>query len=87
MACPTCGHTMQAVTDQSLKRRVFWCPRCGTIRILRLSADKTFDDVPKIVERAKIYLGLDQKLIGGNSQTFEQHIRDLEECLPKGGDV
>ena len=27
MACPSCDHTMQ-----SLRPKVFWCPRCGTIK-------------------------------------------------------
>ena len=28
MACSQCDHTMQAIADF-----VFWCPRCGTLKI------------------------------------------------------
>lgn len=27
MACPTCDHTMQGISDG-----YFWCPRCGTLK-------------------------------------------------------
>lgn len=27
MACPTCDHTMQRLTDG-----ITWCPRCGTLK-------------------------------------------------------
>jgi Zn-finger nucleic acid-binding protein len=33
MACPTCSHTMQNLGVES--ERVFWCPRCGTIKTVR----------------------------------------------------
>lgn len=45
MACPTCDHTMQSVAAG-----VFWCPRCGT---LRLALEDTA--VPKLVERTREY--------------------------------
>lgn len=28
MCCPTCSHTMQSVASF-----VFWCPRCGTLKM------------------------------------------------------
>lgn len=28
MSCPTCDHTMQNLVPQ-----VFWCPRCGTVKM------------------------------------------------------
>ena len=40
MACPTCDHTMQGVSEW-----VWWCPRCGTIK------DPSGITKPKIVER------------------------------------
>ncbi len=30
MSCPTCSHTMQAVTTGPVP--IFWCPRCGTLK-------------------------------------------------------
>lgn len=30
MACPVCDHTMQNIGVQS--GRMFWCPRCGTLK-------------------------------------------------------
>ena len=32
MACPTCKHTMQNLGIDGAARRVFWCPRCGTLK-------------------------------------------------------
>jgi hypothetical protein len=29
MFCPMCDHTMQGIGGQ---KRLFWCPRCGTIK-------------------------------------------------------
>lgn len=31
MACPVCDHTMQNLGVEG--RRVFWCPRCGTLKM------------------------------------------------------
>jgi hypothetical protein len=42
MACPTCDHTMQ-----SLSEWVCWCPRCGTIK------DPSGTTKPKIGDRVK----------------------------------
>lgn len=39
MACRTCDHTMQSVAPS-----VFWCPRCGTIKIG--AEDRTADIQP-----------------------------------------
>lgn len=47
MACPTCLHTMQSVGDG-----VFWCPRCGSIRTVRLETEPC---VPKLVARVREY--------------------------------
>lgn len=37
MACQTCDHTMQLlpiVKDGKTMNREYWCPRCGTVKIL-----------------------------------------------------
>jgi len=31
MVCRTCDHTMQRV-NEGIKPKVFWCPRCGTLK-------------------------------------------------------
>jgi hypothetical protein len=31
MPCPACDHTMQRV-NEGTNPKVFWCPRCGTIK-------------------------------------------------------
>lgn len=32
MSCPICSHTMEGLDTPG--RRLFWCPRCGTLREL-----------------------------------------------------
>lgn len=39
MACPTCDHTMQGILIDENAKRAFWCPRCGTLRIVSLYGD------------------------------------------------
>ena len=38
MACEVCGHTVQSIgvnqdiaAESVVTRRIFWCPRCGTL--------------------------------------------------------
>ena len=52
MSCPTCDHTMQLFAQESNGLRVYWCPRCGTIRNVALSGH-TNDNTPKLVERCR----------------------------------
>ncbi len=62
--CPTCEHTMQSVADD-----VFWCPRCGTLKMNR--APGSYE--PWWVERAIRYIAsLDQVTKSA-----------LEECCKK----
>ena len=42
MACPTCDHTMHEMGS-----RVFWCSRCGTLKILERIVE------PMLVERCR----------------------------------
>jgi Zn-finger nucleic acid-binding protein len=54
MACPTCSHTMQSVgVTGQLEQRVYWCPRCGTIKV----AGEVTEDVeaPKLVARCRAF--------------------------------
>lgn len=50
MPCPTCDHTLQAVTADVPAvggRPVFWCPRCGTL------CHGNDCEAPKLVERCR----------------------------------
>lgn len=54
MSCPSCGHTMHNLgVEPPGGRRVFWCPRCGTVK--RDSGPNNFETVsiPKLVSRVK----------------------------------
>jgi hypothetical protein len=33
MSCPTCSHTLSGIDTSDPARRVYWCPRCGTLSI------------------------------------------------------
>lgn len=49
MACPTCDHTMHGVAE---KPRLFWCPRCGTIKYDEVGRLDNIG-VPRLVERCR----------------------------------
>lgn len=62
MACPTCGHTLQNLGldpapggTERPTRRVFWCPRCGTLReeISDGTGAQTNDEAPKLVAHCR----------------------------------
>lgn len=48
MACPTCDHTMQGV-----RHHVYWCPRCGTLKIENTHSGHHDVQSPKVVDRAR----------------------------------
>jgi tRNA(Ile2) C34 agmatinyltransferase TiaS len=50
MPCPSCSGTMQNVGVPD--SRVFWCPRCGTLRMVD-SDDVESDHPPSLVERCR----------------------------------
>lgn len=59
MACPTCNHTLELLT-QDIKNEVryFLCPRCGTVVMDEKRLDTTTirqSFVPKLVERVREY--------------------------------
>ena len=33
MACPTCDHTMHHMECSVSELSMFWCPRCGTLKL------------------------------------------------------
>jgi hypothetical protein len=59
MACPTCGHALQnlglSAGPVGMTRRVFWCPRCGTLReeLSDAGACQTNDEAPRLVARCR----------------------------------
>jgi len=48
MACPTCDHTMQG-----LRHHVYWCPRCGTIKLENTTSGHHDIEAPKVVAAAR----------------------------------
>lgn len=62
MPCVTCSHTMQNLGLNSQYRRVFWCPRCGTLKdeaLVKLDTTwengdiRTDEAIPKLVGRCR----------------------------------
>jgi uncharacterized protein YbaR (Trm112 family) len=49
MACPTCDHTMQRISEAE---KVFWCPRCGTLKC-HIVEDRFNDEPPMLVSRCR----------------------------------
>ncbi len=56
MPCPTCDHTMEGIGDAAA-RRIFHCPRCGTVKIETYTGDPNAWAVdvfvPKLVQRCR----------------------------------
>lgn len=51
MPCPVCEHTMRGLTA-----KVYWCPRCGTVRDVRHYHPDIVPDrweCPSLVDRVK----------------------------------
>lgn len=87
MACPTCGHTMGSLpgTDDDLP--IFWCSRCGTLKI-----GATATDVPKLVERCREFeewmssQGKDLRRFYPEGIKEELHRLGIAESINKPGD-
>lgn len=54
MPCPSCDHTMHSLGRLESLDRIYWCPRCGTIRRLSPPASNNVvsDETPLLVRRA-----------------------------------
>ncbi len=53
MSCPTCHHTMHSVgkhNEHGFSARIYWCPRCGTIKDPYQRIEK-----PKIIDDKQMY--------------------------------
>lgn len=77
MACDTCDHTLHRVNDG--EPRVWWCPRCGTIK----TEGRVPEFVePKIVNRAfRLCEATADYVVGECSQERMEHEQAaLREC-------
>jgi uncharacterized Zn finger protein len=50
MPCPTCSHTMHGL-DTAGAERLFWCPRCGTVKSIH--GDYENVTVPFLADRIR----------------------------------
>lgn len=70
MACPVCDHTMQHVNGTA---RVFWCPRCGTLKDCDMRAAAGLPD--EVTEGDD--LGIDQPKLIGRVFNLSERVTDL----------
>ncbi len=57
MSCPTCDHTMKNLGMDNNEGRIFWCTRCGTMKIRQnprsVNMEERYDvEAPKLVALA-----------------------------------
>lgn len=76
MACPTCDHTMQSFGELVYRGSIFWCPRCGTVRIRGES-----DNVPKLPARVRELLTRISDYFGADGITAEAHRLGVTEAV------
>lgn len=52
MSCPTCDHTMHNLGLSNGGARVFWCPRCGSLKTESPGRENDFveTEMPKLVK-------------------------------------
>lgn len=56
MPCPTCDHTLQAVgchAGGTAGGTVFWCERCGTVRLALPGGATQADYYPRLIGRVR----------------------------------
>lgn len=58
MTCPICDHTMQLVGGLADRSHVYWCPRCGTLRLQGLPGlqENCKDEAPMLVKRCRKFM-------------------------------
>lgn len=78
MACLNCEHTMQAV-HLAEERRVYWCPRCGTLKNEDSSATGPESAVPMLVERSRALFPDLKATYGGDD--FWGRVRGFTEAV------
>jgi hypothetical protein len=75
MPCPTCNHTMHNLGISEGGGRIFWCPRCGTLKSENLSGFEG-SDAPMLVGRVRKILCVKAQMVFTRDLT-----RALEECV------
>lgn len=84
MSCPTCSCTLQNLgldAGPELNVRVFWCPRCGTIR--REVGDWSADDVPRLVGRCRQFAAA---MVSGVCHATDWIRLGISEAINKPGE-
>lgn len=76
MSCPNCDHTMQGITSNT-SGRIFWCPRCGTLKTVRDALE--IIDSPSAIGRLRKIVAT--HLVGG---TIARDILELVGQSIKG---
>ncbi len=80
MPCDNCGHTLQNINVASENRRIFYCPRCGTL--VTETDSRREIDTPKLVERCrKFEETLATDLCPGYLKLW--HTRGIREAINK----
>lgn len=52
MPCPTCTHTMKNLGIDDAQRKVFWCSRCGSLKVEHANSF-TETEWPALVQRVR----------------------------------
>ena len=55
MSCPTCDHTMQDVAKRE-DWNLFWCPRCGTLKIQDAAENDEACRIPFLIGRLREFV-------------------------------
>lgn len=77
MSCPTCEYTMHGLGKVPGGNRVFWCPRCGTLREQTDDGVATNDRPPSLPKRVQAFL-MQAELTDGNRKLA--HVVGLNEA-------
>ena len=77
MSCPTCDHTMQNLGLAQSGARVFWCPRCGSLKT-ESTGGFVETEQPALVQRVKD--AIIEVSIAGNVFVPLQDWRSIDEA-------
>jgi hypothetical protein len=86
MPCTICNHTVQNIGIEGRgQRRIFWCPRCGSLKTER--GDSSDTRPPELVERVRAVAGTARECISGEEPSFaigRRHWLTLCESIAVG---
>lgn len=81
MSCPICKHTMSQLGLDQVNRRVFWCPRCGTLKTITqaVTVKEEFEESesPKLVARARLLADA----MDHNDRGVQNHLMAVKESV------